>query len=68
MQGVRHKINNASANGPAHERRKALFNQLNELKSTQAGNKASRGKVIDRIRVLQESTQKKVKSHVLQGV
>ncbi|TIB67846.1 hypothetical protein E3Q24_03981 [Wallemia mellicola] len=61
LQAVRQKISNSSANGPAQERRKALFNELNELKLHQSGNNASRGKVIDRIRVLQDSMQKKLK-------
>ncbi|TIA71902.1 hypothetical protein E3P91_02287 [Wallemia ichthyophaga] len=61
LQIVRQKISNASANGPAHERRKALFKELDEHKSNQAGNRASRDKVLERVRVLHESTQRKVK-------
>ena len=57
---IRQKIDNSSSKGPLQERRQELFNQLNSLKSQQAGNKQSRSKVIDHLRSLQDSVQKKV--------
>lgn len=68
LQIVRQKISNASANGPAHERRKALFKELDEHKSSQAGNRASRDKVLERVRVLHESTQRKVRREHMEHI
>ncbi|KAN0059788.1 multicopy suppressor of BFA (Brefeldin A) [Thecaphora frezii] len=50
-----------SKDSPAGIRRTQLRNELDELRNKQAGNKGSRGKVLDELRVLQDGIAKKVK-------
>ncbi|PWN18672.1 hypothetical protein BCV69DRAFT_284969 [Microstroma glucosiphilum] len=50
-----------SANTPQGQRRQKLRAELDELRGAQAGVKGSRGKVLDELKLLQESTNKKVK-------
>ncbi|CAO1637089.1 unnamed protein product [Jaminaea pallidilutea] len=50
-----------SANTPQGQRRAKLRAELDELRGQQAGNKGARGKVLDELKTLQESTNKKVR-------
>lgn len=50
-----------SANTPQGQRRQKLRAELDELRGAQAGVKGSRGKVLDELKALQESTGKKVR-------
>ena len=53
-----------SANTPAGQRRQKLRAELDELRGAQAGAKGARGKVLDEVKALQESTNKKVSGMV----
>ncbi|EPQ29594.1 uncharacterized protein PFL1_02813 [Pseudozyma flocculosa PF-1] len=50
-----------SKDSPAGQRRAQLRSELDELRNKQAGNKGSRGKVLDDLRALQDGIAKKVK-------
>lgn len=61
QNAVREKISLASKGGNANPRRNELRSELDGLRNQQAGNKASRGKVLDQIKALQEGISKKVR-------
>ena len=50
----------ATKGGNGNERRNMLRAELDSLRDKQAGNKSSRGKVLDQIKAYQENIQKKV--------
>ncbi len=62
---MKEKISFVTKGGPGNERRTTLRAELDELRSQQSGNKASRGKIFDEIKTLQEGIQKKVSAFVL---
>ncbi|KAI9448202.1 hypothetical protein H4582DRAFT_1899176 [Lactarius indigo] len=61
LNTVKEKISIVTKGGSGNERRTTLRAELDELRSRQSGNKASRGKIFDQIKTLQEGIQKKVK-------
>ena len=58
---VRDKIGGASGKGTLNERRKALRDELDEIRGQQSNNKASRGKILDQVKTIQDGIQKKVR-------
>jgi len=58
---VKEKISLVTKGGSGNERRTTLRAELDELRSQQSGNKASRGKIFEQMKTLQEGIQKKVK-------
>ncbi|KIY71421.1 hypothetical protein CYLTODRAFT_435216 [Cylindrobasidium torrendii FP15055 ss-10] len=58
---VREKISLVSKGGNGNSRRTELRAELDALRNQQAGNKASRGKVLDQIKALQDGIAKKDK-------
>jgi hypothetical protein len=57
---VKDKISLATKSGPGNDRRTALRAELDGIRSQQSGNKASRGRILDQLKALQENIQKKV--------
>jgi hypothetical protein len=57
---VKDKISLAAKSGPGQDRRTALRAELDGIRSQQSGNKASRGRILDQLKALQENIQKKV--------
>ncbi|KAL1747434.1 hypothetical protein HDZ31DRAFT_80420 [Schizophyllum fasciatum] len=58
---VRDKIGGAAGKGALGERRKALRDELDGLRGQQSANKASRGKILDQVKSIQDEIQKKIK-------
>uniref|UniRef100_D8PNX8 Nuclear segregation protein Bfr1 n=1 Tax=Schizophyllum commune (strain H4-8 / FGSC 9210) TaxID=578458 RepID=D8PNX8_SCHCM len=58
---VRDKIGGASGKGTLNERRKVLRDELDEIRGQQSDNKASRGKILDQVKTIQDGIQKKIK-------
>ncbi|KAI0307325.1 hypothetical protein B0F90DRAFT_552498 [Multifurca ochricompacta] len=58
---VKEKISLVTKGGSGNEKRNGLRAELDELRTQQSGNKASRGKIFDQIKTLQDGIQKKVK-------
>ena len=58
---VRDKIGGASGKGTLNERRKVLRDELDEIRGQQSNNKASRGKILDQVKTIQDGIQKKVR-------
>ncbi|KAK7049513.1 multicopy suppressor of BFA (Brefeldin A) [Paramarasmius palmivorus] len=61
LSAVRDKIGLASKSGSGNERRNALKAERDGIRDQQAGNKASRGKLLDQLKALNESVNKRVK-------
>jgi uncharacterized coiled-coil DUF342 family protein len=61
LNAVKEKISLVTKGGSGNETRNTLRAELEELRSQQSGNKASRGKIFDQMKTLQEGIQKKVK-------
>ncbi|EUC57763.1 patatin-like phospholipase domain protein [Rhizoctonia solani AG-3 Rhs1AP] len=61
LSAVKDKIASLGKNGPANERRNELKDQLEALRSQQAGNKADRTRTLEELKAKQEETQKKIK-------
>ena len=57
---MKEKISLVTRGGQGNEKRNALRTQLDELRSQQSGNKASRNKIFEQIKTLQDGIQKKV--------
>ncbi|KAJ3857418.1 hypothetical protein EV368DRAFT_30302 [Lentinula lateritia] len=55
------KISLVTKGGAGNERRNALKAELDEIRGLQSNNKTSRGKVLDQVKVYDESIKKKVK-------
>jgi len=58
---VREKISLTTSNSPGSERRTALRSELDGIRDQQSTNKNSRGKILEQLKSLQESIQKKIK-------
>ncbi|KAH7887734.1 hypothetical protein F5I97DRAFT_2057419 [Phlebopus sp. FC_14] len=58
---VREKISLAAKSNSGNDRQAALRAELNTLRDQQSSNKASRGKVLDQLKALQDSIHKKTK-------
>ncbi|KAE8271697.1 hypothetical protein A4X09_0g644 [Tilletia walkeri] len=63
LDNVRSILNGTgpSKDTPEGKRREALRSELDEIRNKQAGSKGSRGKVLDQIKALQDSTTKRIK-------
>ncbi|KAI0269148.1 hypothetical protein BC834DRAFT_932144 [Gloeopeniophorella convolvens] len=61
LNAVKEKISLVTKGGSGNERRNALRAELDEIRSQQSGNKASRGKIFDQMKALQDGIQKKIK-------
>ncbi|KAK0556346.1 multicopy suppressor of BFA (Brefeldin A) [Tilletia horrida] len=63
LDNVRSILNGTgpSKDTPEGKRREALRTELDEIRNKQAGSKGSRGKVLDQIKSLQDSTGKRIK-------
>ncbi|KAH7105707.1 hypothetical protein BKA62DRAFT_754805 [Auriculariales sp. MPI-PUGE-AT-0066] len=61
LTAVKDKIGLTSKDGPAADRRAALRAELDGLRSSQGNNKASRSRLLDEIKAIQESVNKRIK-------
>ncbi|CAD6889690.1 unnamed protein product [Tilletia laevis] len=63
LDNVRSILNGTgpSKDTPEGKRRDALKTELDEIRNKQAGSKGSRGKVLDQVKALQDSTTKRIK-------
>ncbi|KAH7094199.1 hypothetical protein BKA62DRAFT_607148, partial [Auriculariales sp. MPI-PUGE-AT-0066] len=61
LTAVKYKIGLFSKVGPAADRRTALRAELGVVRSSQRNHKASRARLFDEIRAIQESTNKRIK-------
>ena len=61
---MKEKISLVTKGGLGNERRTTLRAELDELRSQQSGNKASRGKIFEQMKTLQEGIQKKVSTNI----
>jgi hypothetical protein len=57
---VRDKIGFATKSGPGNDRRNVLRAELDSIRDQQSTNKHSRGKLLDQMKAIQDSIQKKV--------
>ncbi|KAH9482669.1 hypothetical protein JR316_0004769 [Psilocybe cubensis] len=58
---VRDKIALATKSGPGNDRRNALRTELDSIRDVQSANKASKSKLEDQVKILQDGIQKKIK-------
>ncbi|TFK75903.1 hypothetical protein BDN72DRAFT_786031 [Pluteus cervinus] len=61
LDAVRNKIGLATKGGSGNDRRTTLRAELDSIQSQQGNNKASRSKLLDQVKALNESVAKKVK-------
>lgn len=61
LAAVKEKISLISKSEPGNDRRNMLRTELDSLRGQQSNSKASRGKVLDQLKALQDGIQKKVK-------
>ena len=61
---MKDKISLVTKGGSGNEKRTALRAEQDELRSQQSGNKASRSKIFEQMKTLQEGIQKKVRTNI----
>ncbi|TCD66987.1 hypothetical protein EIP91_000667 [Steccherinum ochraceum] len=61
VSAVKEKIGSAGKGGPGNDRRSQLRAQLDEIRGQQSTTKASRSKIFDQLKLLQDGIQKKIK-------
>ena len=61
QNAVREKISLTTKGGNGNDRRNQLRAELDGLRGQQSNNKASRGKVLDQLKALQDGIQKKAR-------
>ncbi|KAI0959460.1 hypothetical protein AcW1_004278 [Taiwanofungus camphoratus] len=61
VSAVKDKINLTSKSGPGNDRRTALRAELDGIRGQQSTSKASRGRIFDQLKALQDGIQKKIK-------
>ncbi|TRM67568.1 hypothetical protein BD626DRAFT_479165 [Schizophyllum amplum] len=61
LSAVRDNISGATAKGTTSERRTQLRAELDGIRGQQSNNKASRGKILDQVKTIQDGIQKKIK-------
>ncbi|KZT24496.1 hypothetical protein NEOLEDRAFT_1179179 [Neolentinus lepideus HHB14362 ss-1] len=61
LNAIKDKIGLTSRSNGVNDRRTQLRSELDSLRAQQGGNKATRGKVLDQLKALQDGVQKKVK-------
>lgn len=65
---MKEKISLVTKGGSGNERRNTLRAELDDLRSQQSGNKASRSRIFDQMKTLQEGIQKKVSVYIYRYV
>jgi hypothetical protein len=60
QSSLRDKISLATKSGPGNDRRNTLRAELDSIREQQSNIKASRGKIIDQVKAIQDGIQKKV--------
>ncbi|KAL6299698.1 hypothetical protein BKA93DRAFT_805330 [Sparassis latifolia] len=61
LSAVKDKLASAGRGGPSSDRRNALRAELDSVRGQQSTGKASRGKILDQLKSLQDNIQKKIK-------
>jgi hypothetical protein len=59
---LKEKISLTTKSGSSNEKRTALRAELDSIRSHQSANKASRAKIFDQLKTIQDNMQKKVQS------